>query len=252
MMGQLVSGSTRNPITGSFIEISGFVDSVEMRGSDAWLHVRAVGSDQTQMMKASEVQFVADDSVALTLDMLRRLGANLDSSTVVNQSLAMVGRVIQAFVIDADGKPTGFVEGKVDFVDFTGPFPMLAVGNERVHVGQVVSVGEANMIIGREVQYYRDDELLRGTIERISIEGDNAYAVINGTSHRIDRINFLSEALNLRQSGETVNFKGEDVKVADVVISGNAVWVEYVVIGTGNTTRIRYSELMGVKIDDEE
>jgi flagellar basal-body rod modification protein FlgD len=253
MMGQLVSGVIRNPVSGSIIEVSGFVDSVEIRGSEAWLHVRAPGSEDTQLIKASDVQFAADDSMALTLDMLRRLNSNFDSGTTVNQSLAMVGRVVQAFITDANGKPTGFVEGRVQFVDFAGNFPMLAIGNERIHVGEVVSVGESNMIIGKNVGFYKDDAFVPGgTIERIHISGENAYAVISGTHHRIDRINFLTEALNLRDSqiDETVKFDGKDVRVIDVVIQNNAVWVEIQAQGETNTTRVRYAELMGIKLDE--
>ncbi|MCL2752639.1 MAG: hypothetical protein FWE44_00645, partial [Defluviitaleaceae bacterium] len=156
--------------------------------------------------------------------------------------LALVGRHVQAITTDGRGNPTGFVEGKVEFVDFAGGFPTLAIGNERVQVGEVVAIGNGNMILGRTAGFFDEDGVRQnGAITGITIRGDHAYAVIGDNERRIDHINFLTEAFNLRHSGEIVMHNDDRVRVTDVIIQNGAVRVELYKVDTSETINIPYA-----------
>ena len=244
MIGQTVSGFSRNPITGALLEITGRVDSVSVIAGEAWLNIDRMDGGDTVQLRASDVQLTADDSFFHTMLMLRNIQEHLTGESVISQSLALVGRTVQAITTDRFGNAVGFVEGEVEFVDFTAGFPTLAIGNERVQVGEVVSIGSENMIIGRSVGYFNDANVRQnGVITAINIRGEHAYAVIGGEQHRIDHINFLTEAFNLRQSGEIVMHDGEQVRVTDVTIQNGAVRVQ-IRFNDGETMNIPYATLI--------
>jgi len=246
MIGQTVMGFARNPVTGQSIEIAGLVDSVSVIAGETWLNIiRADGTEA--MLRASDVQVAADDSTQAIFTMLRHIREHMSTDSLVNQSLALVGRHIQAVMTNSRGEAIGFVEGKVDFVDFTTAFPTLAIGNERVQVHEVVAIGDRPMIIGQDVVYFdADGNSHTGRITAINIRGDNAYAHINGADVRIDHINFLTEALNLRNGvpREIVTYNNERVTVSEVVVQNGAVRVELRRESDGTTLNIPYSQFI--------
>ena len=251
MIGKHVMAISRNPVTGTPIEIAGRVDSVQIRAGEPWLVIPREGSDEPDIVRASDVQMAADDSLALTLTLLHNINNNLNSSGVISQSLALVGRYVQAI----GGEPLQFIEGQVEFIDFTGPFPMLAIGNERVPVGEVVTIGNEPMITGQYIGLFDNVGITianGGNIEGIRIYGDNAYATIGGVHHRIDRINFVTEAINLRRSGEVVEYDGRATVVESVFIRSGQIWVALRMQDNNDLELMTYSSFVGIRADDED
>ena len=203
MMGSHVVGITRDPITGVAREVYGIVDTVRMIAGEPWLVMNA-DTPREVMMRAREVQLVEG---TVSNEMLRRILQGMEDSTMfsmVNQNLALVGRYVQAIITDAAGNPTRFIEGRVEYIDFSGNPPLLIIGNDAVHLGQVLSVADSRMIIGQTIDVYdsSDSSVNPGTITAVHISGEgNAYLTIGGTNHRVDRINFVGEALRLQRAG---------------------------------------------------
>ena len=226
MIGSHVVGITRNPTTGQASEVYGIVDTVRMIAGEPWL-VMGAGTANERMMRASEVQLVEGN---VSEEMLRRILQGMDDSAVfnmVNQNLALVGRHVQAIMTDAQGRPTQFIEGRVEYIDFSDSPPLLIIGNEAVHLGQVLSVANENMVIGRQISIYDSGTNTIGplaTITGVHISAENnAYVTIGGVNHRIDRINFVSEALRLQRNDIQVTHGGRTGLVRNVVIDDGVV-----------------------------
>jgi hypothetical protein len=237
MMGQTVMGLVRNPITGQITEVSGLVDSVEVRAGEPWLILVDAAGEPRGEIRASDVQVSADDSQFMTLRLMQMINDNLQLSGGLSATLAMVGQYVQAMQFDSQGRPIGFIEGRVEFVDFLGPTPALAIGNERVLPSDIVSVGTRPMIIGQSINIFYDGNIIPGgIIESIRISGEHSYVVLqNGDTHRIDRINFLTEAFNLRgdmtanppRPAPRTRHGDEYGHVLGVHIQNNEVWISW-------------------------
>jgi len=228
MIGSHVVGISRDA-AGIAREIYGIVDTVRMIAGEPWL-VMGAGTTNERMMRASEVQLVEG---TMNEEMLRRILQGMEDSAVfnmVNQNLALVGQYVQAVITDAQGNPTRFIEGEVEYVDFSGNPPLLIIGNEAVHLGQVMSVASEAMIIGRQIGIFANDVTTQRTIREIHISGEgNAYLVVdNGaggrSNHRIDRINFVTEALRLQRNNIIVDHGTRSGHVRNVTVREGAVW----------------------------
>jgi len=261
MIGQHVMGFDRNPVTGQNREVTGVVDSVRIQNGEPILIVVDAQGRETEIA-ASRVQFVADDSHSDMLRILHMMNANMQGSGMMNQMLGMVGRYVQALTFNDRGVPTGFVEGRVEFIDFTGPFPTLAIGNERVRSDEIIAIGDGMMIIGQQIGLFQDGNVTTGgIIQSLRVDGDYTYAVIGGVSHRIDFINFLTEAFNLRN---TINPDGttgaivqhgtppEDYRAVGVHIQNNSVWITLQNMESGELARMPYSAFMNLDTGDDD
>jgi len=167
------------------------------------------------------------------------------------QNLALVGRYVQAVITDAQGNPTRFIEGKVEYIDFSGNPPLLIVGNDAIHLGQVLSVASGLMIIDRPIDISTYDSntgtttVTTGNITGIHISADgNAYVTVNGVNSRIDRINFVSEAIRLRDTNVQVSHGGRTGLVRNVTVSEGAVWMN-ILVGTDYGEPVRFSTFAG-------
>ncbi|MCL2572967.1 MAG: hypothetical protein FWE34_00265 [Defluviitaleaceae bacterium] len=250
MIGSHVTGLTRNPTNGATQEVYGIVDSVRMIAGEPWL-VMDANTVHERTLRASEVQ-VVDSS--MTEALLRRILQGMEDSAVfdlVNQNLALVGRFVQAIMTDAQGNATGFIEGRVEYIDFSGNPPLLIIGNDAIHLGQVLSVADQAMIIGRPIGFYANDQLQPANyIQNVHISGEgNAYLVIDGTNHRIDRINFVTEALRLQRGNIQVNHGTMQGTINNVFVREGAVWIT---INDGTTTgdAIRFADFAGSNVED--
>ncbi|MCL2854279.1 MAG: hypothetical protein FWE21_01510 [Defluviitaleaceae bacterium] len=254
MMGQHVMAISRNPITGSLTEVAGRVDSVEIRAGEPWLVIHREGQEEPDRVRLTDVRMAADDSLALTLTLLSNINNNLNSSGIISQSLALVGRYVQA----VSGEPPQFIEGRVEFIDFTGPFPMLAIGNERVPVGEVVNIADRSLILGQYIGLFASGDIAAGgTIQGLSIRDGNVYATVGGNDHRIDQINFLTEAINLRRMGAgtppyIVQYDDRDAIVTDAFIRNGQVWVGLKMQDDDSAEIMPYREFMGFGTADDD
>lgn len=250
MMGSHVSGITRDPITGQMREISGIVDTVRMIAGEPWL-VMGAGTANEVTLRASEVQLMEGN---MTEELLRRIWQGMQDSAIwdmVNQNLALVGRFVQAVMTDAQGRPTGFIEGKVEYIDFSGDPPLLIIGNDAIHLGQVISVADRAMLIGQQIGIYNSDDstITNGTINGVHISAEgNAYLSVNGTDSRIDRINFATEALRLQYTKAQVTHGTRSGTVDSVFVRDGAVWIT--IDGTDPADAIRFSAFAGGNTDN--
>jgi len=216
MIGQTIAGVSINPVTGARTEVLGRVEGVRVQNSEAWLIV-GMGENE-RMIRASEVEYIFEDF--WHRDTMNSIGNNV----LANLNNNLVGRTIQAITQGSDGLV--FVEGEVEYIDFTGGIPMLVVGNHRIPPGDLVIVSDENMIIGRSIGYYDNSVRAMGTIAEVRILNDtDAYLVINGELHAIDRINFVTEALRLYRTGADVNFGLMRGTISEVFIRNDAVWI---------------------------
>ena len=251
MMGSHVVGITRDPITGVAREVYGIVDTVRMIAGEPWLVMNA-DTPREVMMRAREVQLVEGN---MNSEMLRRILQGMDDSamfSMVNQNLALVGRYVQAIMTDAQGNPTRFIEGRVEYIDFSGNPPLLIIGNDAVHLGQVLSVADSRMIIGQDIDVYVNGTTTTGTITGVHISGEgNAYLTIGGTNHRVDRINFVGEALRLQRAGLAppagtnlqVSHGTRTGTVQNVVLNDGHVWFN-IHNGTNLGEPIRFADFI--------
>jgi len=249
MIGQEVYGVTRDSATAQPREVQGTVESVRMIAGEPWLVVGR--GENAQMIRATEVQLVND------FNSLRNLWAleDINASNIMNQNLAMVGRYVQALTFDSEGRPNGFIEGKVEYVDFTGipqgiP-PMLVIGNDRVILNEIITVADSPMIIGREIGYTVGSATHRGVIESVRVSGENAWLVIGGEEHAIDRINFVTEALRLQRTNADITHNGARGVVSDVWVNAGAVWVR-VTTADGISDPILFSNLIGANVGSDD
>ena len=238
MMGQNVVGASRNSSTGQLQTVGGMVDSVRMIAGEPWLIINS-GTPQEMMLNANDVQLVESN---WTLEQILQSLMFSNESNMVNQNMALVGRYVQAVQTNAQGTIVGFVEGRVEYVDFSGQIPMLVIGNDMVHLGQILSVADDPMLIGRDIAVYVEDERVIGQITQLRFIDNNPYIVVNGASHRIDAINFVTEALRLQRSGTTITHGATVGTIDDVFVQDGAVWVR-IYDGYGLGDAIRFSTL---------
>ena len=256
MIGQHVMGFGRNPVTGQIREIAGRVDSVRIQAGEPWLIIeRADGTEDE--IRASDVQFAADDSHALTLMLLDRINNNMQTTGFMTQLLGMVGNYVQVLTHNERGVPNGFVEGRVEFIDFTTAMPTLAVGNERLRSDEIISIGTRQMILGQQIGVFAGGTVgAGGNIASIRVDGDYTFAVLeNGDEHRIDFINFLTEAFNLRRDAQappegtnatvTHGVDNDTYRVYGVHIQNNAVWIRLQNVETGTIESMPYISFVG-------
>ncbi|MCL2416226.1 MAG: hypothetical protein FWD01_05355, partial [Defluviitaleaceae bacterium] len=148
MVGNTVAGISQNPVTGAFTNLLGRVESVRLINNEPWL-VLGTGAD-APMLRASEVEYVMEDF------WMSGLLGNMNNGIMNNQNINLVGRIIQAITVDENERPIGFVEGRVDYIDFSGSVPMLMIGNQRVFPSEIVSVSDEMMLIGKQVGFYEN------------------------------------------------------------------------------------------------
>lgn len=239
MIGQTIYGVARNPATGGLTEVFGTVNEVRVIAGEPWL---VVGSgNNEQMLRPSDVQFVFGDN--FTDGMLQ----NINNSVLNSQNIALIGQYVQAITIDSSGNPSGFVEGRVEYIDFSSRPPALVIGNNRVFLEEVLSVSDRAMIIGQNVDVYVGNprERVTGQIRDIRIFGEDLYLVVDGVEGNIviDRINYITESLRLLQRSQadpsfTTSHAGETGRVIDAFIRGGQTWMR---IDTGDDRIIEFT-----------
>jgi len=220
MIGQTVAGLSRNPVTGQFTPVYGRVESVRMIGSEPWL---ILGTDaNAPMIRLTEVEYVFEDF--WNRDVLNSISHNTFAQNI--QTLA--GRHVQALVPMAGGELV-FVEGRVDYIDFASNPPSMKVGAHRVFPDQVVSVSDGSLLIGRSFCVYpADGDRISGIVQEVRIRNaEDVYLIIDGRMHAIDRINYINEAIRLRDSNPVIELVHGSIRgpVVDAFIREQETWI---------------------------
>ncbi|MDR1532560.1 MAG: hypothetical protein LBS62_10360 [Clostridiales bacterium] len=188
MIGKIVSADYYDETTAQYTSVYGPVSAVKVVSGEAYLLVDG------KEIPAGKVTEVLSDTMN-----------NLNNSIVAQQNVALLGKYIQAITIDSEGNAGEFVEGKVDYVKFASDgTPILVVGEKEVYSYEVQAVSEDNgvTLIGKEIGYETLDEegetvIATGLIENINIKDNVAYLVVDGQEFALDKINYVTDALNL-------------------------------------------------------
>ncbi len=205
MIGKTIEASVKNSVTGSQETVLGVVSSVTMKSGEAVLLVDG------KEVPANAVATVYTDPIT-----------NLNTNMSTSQSFNLIGKVVQAITVDATFNATGFVEGKVDYVKFDAKGgTILVVGDKEIFPKEVVSVGENNMLIGREINAVVKDSTgnmvtITKPVEGINIKDGKAYLQMGGYEAEIEKINYATDALAL--VGKTISYSGVRGAVESVTI----------------------------------
>lgn len=199
LIGKTIYGIVQNEHTGSLSEVFGVVESVFVRHGNILLRVDGVD------VPLDSVEQVFPDYTSLNaMD-------SLQTNQVISQTMALIGRTIQAVTVDADFQPNGFIEGKVDSVRFVAGQPILMIGSREVRAHEVVAVSDDYMLLGREISAQifneedREYDTVTGAVEGIIVMNQRPYVRIEGGhTVQIDRINFLTNAIAL--VGDEITF----------------------------------------------
>jgi len=187
LVGKTVMGTSYNAETMKYTDFEGRVANAVIKGGEAYLVVNGLE------VKLSEVSRVSEDEYQMGL--LETMNGNI----FTQQALDLVGRTIQAITFNSAGEADGFVEGKVEYIRFTGSTPILVVGDKEVFPQEVVSVAEENMLIGKTVkaQVVIDGvyQIIEAEIDGVRINKDTAYIQLGGHEAQIDKIDKITEAI---------------------------------------------------------
>jgi flagellar basal-body rod modification protein FlgD len=139
MIGKNVNGVYTDPVTEENTEVSGLVEAVTTKNGETYLLVDG------KEISLKTVTLVGDDYfTSLQLDAIY-------SDVTNTRAQGMVGKYVQALVADEKGNVKDYVEGVVDYVKFVDSKTILMVGNKEVFPGEVSSVSDEPLLIGKKL-----------------------------------------------------------------------------------------------------
>jgi flagellar basal-body rod modification protein FlgD len=233
MIGKTIDATYRNPVTGDFENVFGFVDAVTTKGSEVYLIVDG------KEVPLSSVNVVGDDYLT-TL----QLNDILDHvSNTRNQ--AYVGKWVQAFLTNDNGDVTEYVEGKVDYVRTNSGKPILVIGNKEVLPSEVVSISDKPFLLGKTIGVTSPDD--QRTISGIKIvAGKPELTFTNGTSVKIERVNHIMEALNYAETNRHIEHGTVSGTVQSVFIRMETPYLLVKDSKTGELKEVQYTDFKGL------
>ena len=224
LIGKYAAAQQYNSQTGEYKDIAGRVDAVVMRFNTPYL---VIGENEVLV---SDVTDVFEDEYSLNLTRAQATNA------FAAQNIGLIGKFIQAITYDSEGKATGFVEGKVEYVKLVNGTPVLVVGNKDVYPTELIAVSDEAMLIGKNISIssanedgnavYNEEEILG-----IEISEDKPYLVTANSRIEIDTIDTLTEALKYIGKQAVTN-DNETLDIVGVTIVDR---VPYVVTSEGKT-----------------
>jgi flagellar basal-body rod modification protein FlgD len=233
MIGKTVDAMYRNPVSGEWEEIYGYVDAVTVKNGEVFLIVEG------KEIPLSSVNVVGDDYLtALQLnDILEHVSSTRGQS--------YVGQYIQAVLKNDQGEETEYVEGLVDYVKTVKGQAVLVVGNKEVLLSEVASVaanpgGTANhpFLLGKPIQVGNEMRIING----VNINAGRAsLTFVGGSSVGINTVNHVMDAFHyVNREITTGSVSG---KVLSLGISGTGV--PYFNVETENGVRtVDYMEFL--------
>lgn len=166
MIGKSITATVYNEVTKQYDYVDGVAQSVNIKNGEVYLKVDDVD------VPIGSVATVEESATSGTNSILN----NMSSA----QALTLVGKTIQAIISDEEDVYE-YVEGKVDIVRISNGVPMLVVGNKEVYLSEVSAVSENNLILGREISYYDNDNNLKtSTVDNVIIKDSVPYLVVDG------------------------------------------------------------------------
>lgn len=231
LIGKYVEGEYYDKAKGVSVPITGIAESVVLKNGQSYLKI---GENE-----------LAVDSVKSIRDINSGALGNINNNIVVNQSLSLVGKIVQGFNYDKDLKPISFVEGKVDYVKFDADGkPILVIGDKEIYGEYVNSVSDKNMLLDKDIKASVLDKdtgeyiTIYNKIKDIVIEKEKAYLLIGDSKVEIDKINYITESLNL---------VGKNIKTDTVSGEVNAVIIKdkipYLEVGDKLVSYLTYKNI---------
>jgi flagellar basal-body rod modification protein FlgD len=132
MIGKTVDAMWRNPVTGEFEHVNGFVDAVTTKGSNTFVMVNG------KEIPLEAINVVGDDY--LTALQLNDILNNVSGT----RAQGYVGKYIQAILRNENGVPHEYIEGYVRYVDTSGAQPFLVVNGKEVLLSEVTGVAPSS------------------------------------------------------------------------------------------------------------
>jgi len=237
---------------GAFYDTFGVVTAVKHQFGQIQLAIQDGETGRVREVPFERVSLVADDyAVAQQLAGLLNLVAS-------QHDINLIGRYVQAVTLDSRFNPTGFVEGRVEYVRMNGQQAVLMVNGREIFGGEVLSVSSDQLVKGRPISatVFRNNQMetIAGNITGINFRNatvnnvtstaafvEISYSRTNDDGEtettrqevRLERVDYLIEALQL--VGRQVEHGGVAGIVDSITIRGN---IPYMNIGD---QRISYS-----------
>ncbi len=232
MIGKFVYTSKFNSMTGKSDDWDGIVSGVVIKNGNPYLRIR------DKDVSLDDVYAVGEGS-----DIAGGIG-EIYNTSLKTQNLSLMGRYVQALLLDEKGNAKEFVEGKVDYVKYTGSTPILVVGDKEIYSYEVTSVADKKMLLDQKITVSEKDAsgnyvdvVDSGTISKVNINEGKAYLEIGGKDYLINKINYATEAISL--VGKQVSYKNvTGVASAAVLREGNV----YLKVGD---ELVSYTDLRG-------
>lgn len=234
MIGKTVSGTYWDSNAEEYVEVTGLVSAVTTKGSETYLYVD--GND----LPLSSVSVVGDDYfTAQQLDAIYTSVSN-------TRDTSLIGKHVQALIMDDSGNVKEYVEGVVNYVKFNGSQSVLVVGNKEVYPSEVASVSDKPLLIGKSVivPVTKTDEDGQTTTEwekreitGVTIKDKKAYLDFGDMSVPIDKINYIMESLDY--VGQTIKYNSYDGKVTSITIKNG---IPYFNIGDKELSYLEFAE----------
>lgn len=236
LIGKYVAGDSYNDQTGEYTEFAGRVDSVIVSNKVPYLFVN------NQMIKVEDVTNVFEDENLL--DYQLGLAKAQTTNAFASQNIGLIGKYIQAITVK-DGEPTGFVEGRVDYVKLIDGTPVLVVGNKDIYPSELISVSDKMMLIGKNLQLLAkkeneddEDKYIDYEIKGVEISKDKAWLVLDSQKIEIDKIDAVTEALKFIG-------KQADTKSSGIIdVAGVTIKEKVVYLVTINNTTVKFSDVI--------
>ena len=223
MIGKYIAAHLYNDQTGEYTDVMGRVDSVVLRNKQPFL---VVGNSEVPMR---DVTNVVEDQYQL------ELAENLATNSFAAQNIALIGKYVQAIIMNEDKKPTEYVEGRVDSVKLVNGTPVLTIGSKEVFPSEIYTVGTEYMTLGKALKVSQktgeqnDDggdiyAYVDKVIKSIEIVDEKATVVLDdGSKLTIDKINNLTEAL--KTIGTEVTTSGGKANIVGATVLSGAPYV---------------------------
>ncbi|MFI3230822.1 MAG: flagellar hook capping FlgD N-terminal domain-containing protein [bacterium] len=189
IIGDLAYIQSYNSATGQYEITGGIVEAVEIYNGEAYV--------------------VIDDQIYNYEDIYRVESVDTyDNAESISQAMALIGKTIQAVTVgDGEGNGEEYIEGVVDFVKFVDGVPVLSVGGKDVYLGEVASISEDTLLLGKEITIEYNNEEYTGEITDILIDGDDIYVQVAGEKVQLEDLTSLVTSLQLI---------GKDVSCGDI------------------------------------
>ncbi len=210
MIGKFVSYTTYNTSLGSTEEITGFVTgTIKKENGDMYLVLET----------GAEVAY-EDVEESYTDSTINGQLNGIQGSLNLAQNLALIGKSVQCYEYDENGKAVGYFEGTIDSVKFKDGNAVFIIGNKEVSAAGVFSISDKDStILGKEVVIGGDTH----TIDEVAFVDGVPKLSINGELYDINSIQDLPTAL--ANVGSTINIEGSNKKITGVTISEGDIYL---------------------------